>query len=420
MDIADAVTTEYVDVNPGTRLGKIRGIFDQNRSLEAIIVHGTDDKFQGVVTRKDLVSSHHDPEEKVRSVVRHPPTVTRDEDVRETARLMVESQVKMLPVLDGDEVLRGVVNAKDLLEMVSDNLGALDVSDVYTEDMVSVDPETVLGKVIHLIRTHQFTRVPVIDDTDPVGMISLYDLVDFTTRKMKQEQGGNSNASDSHGGNISKSQGRTHGGWGERSGFEAAMTDLPARDVMNSPCATIPLDAGLDEAFDKMQDHGYSSLVVVSEGSDSPEGMVTITDLLRALTWTGEQEQRSDVQVFGVDLLNVLSREEIVGRIDEIDGKYQEMDILEANVRFHKHKERHRGTPLVRCTIRLFTDEGLFSGTGEEYGARPAFKNAADTVERNALDKKERDSPRHRVNQERERTAELVEWWTTPEPSSQD
>ncbi|NEU56408.1 CBS domain-containing protein [Halorussus sp. MSC15.2] len=418
MDIADAVTTEYVDVNPGTRLGKIRGIFDGDQTLEAIVVRGESDKFEGIVTRKDLVSSHHDPEAKVRSVVRHPPTVARDEDVRETARLMVEGQVKMLPVLDDDGVLRGVVNAKDLLEMVQDNLGALDVSDVYTEDVVSVEPDTVLGKVIHTIRTHKFTRVPVIDGTDAVGMISLYDLVDFTTRKMTQEQGGNNNATDSFGGGVSKSQGRTHGGWGERSGLEATMTNLPARDVMNSPAATIPLDAGLDEAFAKMQDHGYSSLIVVPEEFESPAGIVTITDLLRALTWTGDQEQRSDVQVFGVDLLDVLSREEIVERIDEIDGKYKDMDILEANVRFHKHKEQHRGTPFVRCTIRLFTDEGLFSGTGEEYGAQAAFKNAADIVERNALDDKERESPRHQMEQERERTAELVEWWTTTETSS--
>jgi len=416
MDITDAVTTEFVDMNPGTRLGKIRGIFDGDRDLEAIVVHGTDDKYEGIVTRKDLVSSHRDPEAKVGSLVRHPPTVARDEDVRETARLMVEGQTKMLPVLDDGGVLRGVVNATDLLAMVGGNLGALEVSDVYTEELVSVEPDTSLGEVIHAVRTHKFTRVPVVDGTDPVGMISLYDLVDFTVREMDQEQGGNSDATDSFGGGVSKSQGRTHGGWGERSGFEARMTDLPARDVMNSPCETIPLDAGLDEAFANMREHGYSSLVVVPDEFERPAGIVTETDLLRALTWT-EDEARADVQVYGVDLLDVLSREEIADRVDEIDGKYREMDILEANVRFHKHKERHRGTPLIQCTVRLFTDEGVFSGTGEEYGARPAFKTAAETAESNALERKERESPRHQAEQERERTAELVAWWTTTETS---
>lgn len=412
MDITDAVTTDYVDVNPATRVGKLRGIFDGDQGREGIVVRG-EGKFDGLVTRKELVSSHHQPGEKAQSVVRHPPKVSRDEDVRETARLMVENEFKLLPVFDGDSFV-GVVTADDLLEMVHDNLDALDVEDVYTRDVVTVDPEDSIGEVINLIRTHKFTRVPVVDDTDAVGMISLYDLVDFTTREMDQEQGGNSNAADGAGGIGSKSQGTGQGGMGERAGSEARLLDLPARDVMNSPCATIELDVGLDEALTKMQDHNYSSLVVVPEDFESPSGIVTTTDLLRALTWTGEEEM-ADVQVFGVDLLDDLSREQIANRVDEIDGKYEKMDILEANVVFHKHKEKHRGTPLLQCTIRLFTDEGLFSGSGEGYGAQASFSEAAEIVEKNALDDKERQSPRRQMEQEPERTANLVEWWTTTE-----
>lgn len=413
MDIADAVTTEYVDVNPGTRVGKLRGIFDDDQGLQGIVVRG-DGAFDGLVTRKELVSSHHQPDQKARSVVRNPPKIARDEDVRETARLMVENEFKLLPVFEDDRFV-GVVTADDLLEMVHANLGALDVSDVYTKDLVSVEPDTVIGEVIHTVRTHKFTRVPVVDGTDAVGMISLYDLVEFTTRKVEQAQGGNSSdAQDSFGGGVSKSQSRTHGGWGERSGFQARLVDIPARDVMNSPCATIDPDAGLDEAFAQMQEHGYSSLVVEPDDFESPSGIVTTTDLLRALTWTGEEET-ADVQVFGVNLLDDLDRADIADRVAEIDGKYEEMDVIEANVRFHEHKERHRGTPLVRCTVRLFTDEGIFSGTGEEYGARAAFREAAEIAEENALEDKERASPRNQMSneRERERTANLVEWWTT-------
>jgi len=415
MDIAEAVTTEYVDVNPGTRVGKLRGIFDGNRDLDGIVVRG-EGKFDGLVTRKELVSSHHDPEQKAGSVVRQPPKVDRDEDVRETARLMVENEFKLLPVFDEGRFV-GVVTADDLLAAVHDNLGALDVADVYTQDVVSVEPETAIGEVVNVVRTHKFTRVPVVDGTDAVGMISLYDLVAFTTRKLEQEQGGNANnAQDSFGGGVSKSQGRTHGGWGERSGSQARLLDLPARDVMNSPCTTVTPDAGLDEALTEMNEQGYSSLVVVPDEFESASGIVTTTDLLRALTWT-DDEKVADVQVMGVDLLDDLSRETIADRIDEIDHKYEKMDVLEANVMFHKHKERHRGTPLVQCTVRLFTTEGLFSGTGEEYGARGAFRTAAEIAESNALDDKERGSPRNQMKNERERkrTANLVEWWTTTE-----
>ena len=407
MNVADAVTTEYVDVNPGTRVGKIRGLFDEDRNLEAILVRG-DGKFDGLVTRKQLIASHHQPNEKVESIKRSAPRIERTEDVRETARLMVENELKLLPVFE-DGRFEAVVTASDLLSMVQENLGALDVSDVYTQDLISVEPETTVGEVIHTIRTHKFTRVPVVDDDEAVGMISVYDLIDFTTRQVEREQGGNNDASDSHGGNVSKSQGRTHGGWGERSGFEARLLNVPARDVMSSPAATVAPDVGLDEAFEQMLEKDYSSLVVVPDEFTAPVGIVTETDLLRALTWT--EEEQMDVQVFGVSLMDDLSREEVGNRIEGIDGKYEKMDVLEANVMFHRHNEKLRGTPLLQCTVRLFTDEGRFAGTGEGYGASAAFDEAADKLERNVLDDKERKMPMNQVQHERERTAELLQWW---------
>lgn len=407
MDIADAVTTEYVDVNPGTRLGKLRGMFDEDQSLDAIVVRG-EGRFDGLVTRKELVSSHHDPDSKAKSVIRHPPKIGRNEDVRETARLMVENGVKLLPVFE-DDTFRGVVTATGLLEMVHENLGALDVSDVYTEELVSVEPGDSLGEVINLIRTHKFTRVPVVDDGEALGMISLFDLVNFTTRQVERAQGGNNDATDSFGGGVSKSEGRTHGGWGERAGDASRLLDLPARDVMNAPAETISPDAGLDEALESMLENNYSSLIVVPEDFVESAGIVTETDLLRALTWT--EDEQYDVQVFGVDLMDDLTREAVANRIEEIDGKYRKMDVLEANVVFHRHKEKLRGTPLIQATIRLFTDEGLFSGTGEGYGARNAFREAANILEENALSDKKRKSPRSQMEHERERTAELLQWW---------
>ena len=407
MNIADAVTPEFVDVNPGTRVSKLRGLFDEDAQLDAIVVRG-EGKYDGIVTRKDLVSSHHSPDQKARSLVRYPPKVSRTEDVRETARLMVENEVDLLPVFDGDR-FEAVVTASDLLAMVQPNLGALDVSDVYTQDVISVEPKTSVGEVVNAIRTHTFTRVPVVDDGEAVGMISVFDLIDFTTREVDREQGGSHQGFDKHGGSGSRDKERTHTGWGERAGWEARLLNLPARDVMNEPVATIAPDRPLDAAFEEMQEHGYSSLVVVPGEFESPVGIVTTTDLLRALTWT--EEDQLDVQLFGVDLMDDLSREDVADRIEEIDRKYEKMDLLEANVMFHQHKEKFRGTPLLQVTIRLFTDEGRFAGTGEGYGASAAFAEAADKLERNVMDDKNRKDPRNQVQHERERTAELLQWW---------
>ena len=340
--------------------------------------------------------------------MRSPPEVSRTEDVRETARLMVESDLKLLPVYEGTQ-LYGVVTARSLLGMVRENLGALSVGDVCTRDLVSVDPDTTLGTVIHLLRTRKISRVPVVDDDDAVGMISLLDLIDFTTRAMDREQGGQPDGFDNHGGTGSRSGYNTHGGYGERAGDEDRMLDLPARDLMTSPARTVPIDAGLDDAYGRMADAEYNSLVVTAEEMGASVGIVTTTDLLRALTWTPEPQL--PVQVFGVDLMDDLRREAVADRIEEIDAKYGEMDVIEANVVFHEHDERLRGTPLLLATIRLFTDRGRFSGSGEGYGARAAFGEASDVVEENVLESKERTDPRNIAEHERQRAAELLDWW---------
>ncbi|MEF8821948.1 MAG: CBS domain-containing protein, partial [Halovenus sp.] len=58
------------------------------------------------------------------------------------------------------------------------------------------------------------------------------------------------------------------------------------------------------------------------------------------------------------------------------------------HVRFHKHKETLRGTPLIQCQIRLRTNKGQVAGSGEGYGADNSFGVALDKLERRVLELK--------------------------------
>lgn len=407
MDIADAVTTEYLEFEPSTRASQLRGAFDQAETARVVVIVG-DDGFEGVVSHRELLGSHRSPDQKARSVMRSAPSVNRTEDVRETARLMVESELELLPVFEGED-LCGVVTERRLLRQVQPYLDALTVEDSFTRDLVSVTPETTVGEAIHTLQEHAITRVPVIEEREVVGMVSIDALVDFTVREMHHEQGGAPDGFDAHGGSGSHSGFRTHRGFGERAGSAARMLDLPARDVMTRPAETIGLERPLDQAATRMLDGTYSPLVVTSSDVTWPLGLVTTTDLLRALTWTAEDH--TPVQVFRVHLLDDLSRETIAERVDEIDRKYGEMDVFEATIVLHEHEERLRGTPLLRATIRLFTDKGRFSASGEGYGARAAFDEAADTVEKTVLENKERAHPGQPSHDDRVDVDKLLGWW---------
>jgi len=115
-------------------------------------------------------------------------------------------------------------------------------------------------------------------------------------------------------------------------------------------------------------------------------GVVTKTDVLRALSLT--EEESMNVQITNINLLNDLSRESLTEDVTQVVDKFQEMNVLHAHVRFTQHKEKLRGTPLLRCQLRLRTTQGQVAGSGEGYGAEHAFHVALDRLERNVLELK--------------------------------
>ncbi|RYJ08591.1 CBS domain-containing protein [Halogeometricum borinquense] len=379
MEILDIVSEEYEAVSPETRVSKLVGVFD-DPTVKGVLVQDT--QFEGVVTRRQLATSRHPPDQKVGSLVWHVPRLAPDEDVRKVARLMIDSDSQLLPVFEGDDVV-GVVSADDILEAVQPFLDVATVGDVYTDELVSVESETTAGEAVTRFREHHITHLPVVEDDAAVGILSLYDMVDLTVHSGTQSQGGDATGVDAFGGGGTA--GRTHrGGYGAREGELARLFDLPVRDVMVSPVRTIRPDETLETAVKAMFETDGSSLVVVED--DCPVGIVTKTDILDSLTW--ETGGNRAVQVYGTDLLGDVSYDDIVSMVEAFDDKDHGMNVLDAKVHLHEHDEKRRGTPLVLARIRLYTDSGLYIASGEGYGARQALNEACDIVERQIRDEK--------------------------------
>ena len=383
MDIAAIVSEDYTEFSPETRVSKLVGAFD-DPTLKGVVVHG--DEFEGIVTRRQLAGSHHPPDEKVGSLVWHVPRLRADEDVRAVAQLMIDSDTQLLPVFEG-ETLTGIVTVDGILEAVTPFLDAATVREAATSDLVTVAPETTLGEALHDFREHRITHLPVVEDDDPVGIVSLYDVTELTVREARQSQGGDASGQDSFGGSLAASASRSRGGgFGAREGELQRVLDLPVRDVMVAPVRTIDPDETLDVAVEAMFDLGGSSLVVTDNGH--PYGIVTKTDVLDALTW--EAGGNRSVQVYGTDLLDDVQYEDIVEMVDKFDGRDREMTVLDAKIHLHEHDERLRGTPLLLARIRLHTDQGLYMASGEGYGASHALNEARDVLERRIRDRKTR------------------------------
>ena len=398
MDISEILSTKFTEFDIGTPLSKVAGAFE-NHELDAVVV--TDgDEYRGVVSRRQLASSSNQPSAKVGTQVQHVPPVDRTEDVREVARLMIGSDAKTLPVLEDGRVV-GVVTGDAVLEAVRPFLDAATVDDAYTADLVSATPETTIGKALRTLRDAGIAHLPVVDGKAVVGLVSLYDVIEFTTRGGSRSQGGSSGGFGGRGG------GQNRGGFGAREGDADRMLDLPVRNLMSDAVVTVERSAPLDDVVESMFEREVSSLVVTADDSDEPIGIITKTDVIEALTW--ERDDRNAVQVFGLDLLEGMDYDDVAALLEGVTSKYGEMSVLKASIELQEHREQSRGVPLVLARIRLVSDRGYFTADGEGYGAAHALRLAANAVERQLLKGKTYgDSKKHPDTAEQE---QLYGWW---------
>ncbi len=366
MDIADIASPEYLEVDTDTRLGKVRAIFEEENPKGIIV---TDDgEFAGVIGERTLLQSHVEDNAKASALIKRSrnspvPQIDRTEDIRSVARYLVEGGTKVAPVFENDE-LWGIVTEDLILEAVLDSLSALTVGDVYTEEVVSVEDDDGVGKAINLLREHGISRLPVVNNEgELVGVVTTHDIADVAVRRMDKLT------------------------TGDRAGEIDRVLDIPVYDIMNTPVQTTNIEESLRDAVERMLKHDYAGLPVTEPDDDRIlVGIIAKTDVLRTLSLT--EEDHLDVQVTNIHLLDNLSRQSIREDIEAVADKYQRMQVLHAHVRFHEHKEKLRGTPLIQCKIRLRTNKGQLAGTGEGYGASSAFHVALDKLERNVIERK--------------------------------
>jgi len=359
MDITDIVMTEFVEVDVDERLAKVRAKFDEKNPRGVIV---TDDgSYEGVIGESELVKSRIQDDTKASVLMTSAPRVDHHEDIREVARLLVEGDVRVAPVFRG-ESLEGIITTDAILTAVLENLDALVVEQIYTEAVIDITAKASVGQAINRLREHGISRLPVVAaDGSLDGVITTHDIVDFVVRDHERQHKG------------------------DRSGDRDRMLDLPVENLMSSPVVTATPDESVETVVERMFDNDISGLVVTTgDTKGTVAGVITKTDVLRALTFT--EEESMDVQITNVELLDTIAREEIVESITQVVDKYQEMNVMHAHVRFHEHKEKLRGTPLIQSQIRLRTSHGQLAGTGEGYGANHAFHVALDKLERNVLE----------------------------------
>ena len=111
-------------------------------------------------------------------MTRDPRTVEADDPIVEAARIMRDSDIGDVIVLQGGEV-GGIVTDRDIVVRgVAEGRdgGSTSVGDVFTSGVEAIAPNDSVDDALRKMRDADIRRLPVVDNGRPVGIISLGDL----------------------------------------------------------------------------------------------------------------------------------------------------------------------------------------------------------------------------------------------------
>jgi CBS domain-containing protein len=107
-----------------------------------------------------------------------PRSIGAAASVVEAARLMREEHIGSLPITDGEQLV-GMITDRDITTRVVAEAAdpkVTSVGDVYSRDLVSVEPDNDLQEALQLMARHQVRRLPVVESGRLVGMVAQADI----------------------------------------------------------------------------------------------------------------------------------------------------------------------------------------------------------------------------------------------------
>jgi CBS domain-containing protein len=120
--------------------------------------------------------------------IRHLLTVDPAASLRRAAKVMTDRGVGCAVVVEKEKVA-GIVTERDILRAVADDKTMDDakVEDVMTRDVVSGAPGWEIVKAVKTMTDGGFRHLLVMEMDDPVGIVSLRDLMDSMIELVQEE-----------------------------------------------------------------------------------------------------------------------------------------------------------------------------------------------------------------------------------------
>ncbi len=374
--VQEVMTDRFQKIDIDAPLSEAIGIFEKEDPDLILVFDGK--LYKGVLTQDLIIRSHlkWDPTKaKVRDVYKPAPVVKPTEDLSKAAKLMMEVDLRSIPVGESKAEIIGVISDMELLKKVAEgDFGKKKVEEFMTKDVITLRPEDTVAKAFATMRDNAISRIPIVDETGKLeGLVTLHDLIIRFIKPRFRAQAG------------------------EVAGEKIPPFSMPLRDVMIRGVITASPDTKVREAVATMIKNDIDGLIIVNE-DNKVVGVLTVKDLLLPISRMVEKEARFYLQLGGdAEILSDFTRERIIEDVKRFVDGYEDLLGQEGIIYLYirRFNEKFRGVHLYQARMRVVTDKGTFVATGETWGAIQAVHDAIRAIERQLLQKAELEKDTH-------------------------
>ena len=276
MTVAEFMTTEVVRVEiPGNRDDVLKILKRTGISGVPVLKEG---KLVGIITRKDLLRKSDETQLGL-LLTRDPVTISPDSTIQEAAQLLIENNVRRLPVVENEELV-GLLSVADLVHAIAQMRIKEEIKDRYVSQTYALWEETPLPLVARIMEISGFEAIPILDSESRLqGIISERDLIRHSSIEDMVEVSDFSNGTDDDEWTWESIRDMHTISYGIS---RIQLPDRPVKSAMITSVISVPLNAEVSECALKMKRGRVDQLPVIN-GDKKLVGMLFDRELIKAL-----------------------------------------------------------------------------------------------------------------------------------------
>ena len=272
ISVDSIMSADFPTVSVDDRIADALAVMKQSNYQDVPVLDGSE--FVGMVSYASILRKKSVTlDAKVKNLVRNLPTVSKDMEITKIAEMMVSSNCRQLPILNGKKVV-GVIERNRLIDIARDikALKEIRVWEIMSNPVESVKANDLMDDALELMIREDYRTIPVVNDANNViGIVGMREIIDNNWKKDNKTIG-----------DLEKS----------------ARSQITVESIATTSAKTISWDADVAEAVDIMVENRFSTLPVV-EGKDLV-GIITEYDILELISACRERDMLF-VQISGLE-----------------------------------------------------------------------------------------------------------------------